>query len=222
MKKKLFLSIFIIIQTFFTVYSKVDFTSDGVIFSLKDKNYKSVSIAGSFNNWSSTENILQKNNDMWTTSVKIGFGKYQYKFVIDNGDWIIDPENESIIKDGNFDNSYFEYNSKSITAELEKSNIDKSIKDIPIEEKLDVTYFSFIDKEAKSISVTGEFVKWKTDVFNLTDHDGDGKWEGSYYIEPGKYTYFFIVNQSKWYSDPQALEFEEDGFGGKNSVLIVR
>ena len=150
----------------------------------------------------------------------MGFGKYQYKFVIDSKDWIIDPENPSIVKDGNFDNSYFEYSKDNIPEK--QISEEKKIEEKKIEEKLDVTFFSFVDKAAQSVTVTGEFNKWNKESFSLNDHDGDGVWEGSFYIEPGRYTYFFVVNNSKWYSDPKASEFEDDGFGGKNSVIIIK
>jgi len=31
----------------------------------------------------------------------------------------------------------------------------------------------------------------------------------------------FVVDGARWVADPAALAFEDDGFGGRNSLLIV-
>jgi len=54
---------------------------------------KNVSLAGTFNNWST--NSLKMNKDdkgVWRVKLKLKPGCYEYKFVID-GKWMTDPEN---------------------------------------------------------------------------------------------------------------------------------
>jgi hypothetical protein len=58
-----------------------------------------VSVAGTFNNWSPTSNLMQSENGMWTTSISLAPGKYQYKFVVD-GRWMNDPKNPESVDDG--------------------------------------------------------------------------------------------------------------------------
>ncbi len=54
----------------------------------------SVYVAGSFNGWNSTANPMTKNGNKWSVTVPIAnYGQYEYKFVIDGKDWIIDPAN---------------------------------------------------------------------------------------------------------------------------------
>lgn len=67
---------------------KVDYT-----FQLKDdkKQYHSVQVAGSFNDWTPSENFMLEDNE-WRYSVKLSPGKYQYQFVI-NDEWLLDPQN---------------------------------------------------------------------------------------------------------------------------------
>lgn len=52
----------------------------------------SVSLAGTFNNWSKDAMPLKKTGDnVWSTTISLEEGSYQYKFVIDGTRWIADP-----------------------------------------------------------------------------------------------------------------------------------
>ena len=50
----------------------------------------------------------------------------------------------------------------------------------------------------------------------------DGIWSLIKNIEPGRYQYKFIVDRNSWFTDPNALETADDGYGGKNSIIIVK
>jgi 1,4-alpha-glucan branching enzyme len=72
----------------------------GVSFTFVEPNAKAVSVAGQFNNWNAKANPLIKDaNGIWTATVPLKPGKYQYKFVID-GDWRLDPANSETQDDG--------------------------------------------------------------------------------------------------------------------------
>lgn len=58
-----------------------------------------VSIAGSFNNWTPNNFDLSNISGMWTKSIKLKPGYYYYKLVVD-GNWIPDPDNSDKINDG--------------------------------------------------------------------------------------------------------------------------
>ena len=74
-------------------------TKDGVKLTLTDPNASSVYLAGSFNNWSQTDDMMKKDSSgNWTITKKLSPGKYQYKFVSD-GNWIVDPENPNTADD---------------------------------------------------------------------------------------------------------------------------
>jgi hypothetical protein len=69
-------------------------TPDGVVFNYKaeGKNRK-IYLAGNFNNWNKEDpNYLLKDDDgdgIWSITVKLGPGSYQYKYVIE-GKWTQD------------------------------------------------------------------------------------------------------------------------------------
>src|SRR5690242_20154104 len=50
-----------------------------------------VSVAGTFNNWSMTANpMVDRGGGVWTTTVTLPEGIYQYKFVVNGTDWKTD------------------------------------------------------------------------------------------------------------------------------------
>ncbi|MBI5206569.1 MAG: isoamylase early set domain-containing protein [Candidatus Firestonebacteria bacterium] len=72
----------------------------------------------------------------------------------------------------------------------------------------------------ETVSVVGDFNGWDVNSFKL-QYKSDGIWEGVFPIKPGKYEYMFVINGEKWIPDPKAREYKEDGFGGKNSILVL-
>jgi 1,4-alpha-glucan branching enzyme len=64
-----------------------------VSFSVRAEAGKSVYLSGSFNQWDPTgKKMLDKKKEgIYTTTIKLAPGEYQYKFVID-GTWCADPE----------------------------------------------------------------------------------------------------------------------------------
>ena len=56
---------------------------------------KSVSVAGSFNNWSKQANLLQhRGNGVWEVSLPLEKGVHLYKFVVNNNRWLNDPASD--------------------------------------------------------------------------------------------------------------------------------
>ncbi|OQW30086.1 MAG: hypothetical protein A4E19_11060 [Nitrospira sp. SG-bin1] len=52
----------------------------------------SVSVAGDFNGWNPAQTPLQKSDGgMWTATIPLKPGRYQYMFVIDGKQWMADP-----------------------------------------------------------------------------------------------------------------------------------
>ena len=51
---------------------------------------------------------------------------------------------------------------------------------------------------------------------------GDGIWSIQKQLPVGRYEYKFVVDRNSWFTDPNALESIDDGYGGKNSILIVK
>ena len=63
----------------------------------EDRGAAQVSLAGTFNSWSTTELPLRKNrNGVWTRRLSLTPGRYEYRFVVD-GSWTSDPEAEQSV-----------------------------------------------------------------------------------------------------------------------------
>jgi anti-sigma factor RsiW len=75
--------------------------------------------------------------------------------------------------------------------------------------------------EARRVAVAGTFNKWNTDADVLTKGE-NGLWTINIPLEPGAYTYMFVVDGKAWVVDPKAQAYDDDGFGGRNSVMRVR
>ena len=79
-------------------------TPDGVVFNYKaDGRPSKLFLAGSFNDWNpANEKYLLSDDDgdgIWSITVKLPPGTYQYKFVVD-GNWTKDPSSPSDAPDG--------------------------------------------------------------------------------------------------------------------------
>ncbi len=72
-----------------------------------------------------------------------------------------------------------------------------------------------------AVSVAGSFNAWSATANPLADPDKDGIWSAVLDLPPGRVTYKFVVNGDQWMTDESAADFESDGFGGQNSVLVV-
>jgi 1,4-alpha-glucan branching enzyme len=72
----------------------------------------------------------------------------------------------------------------------------------------------------QSVSLAGEFNAWDTAADPLS-RQPDGTWALSKPLAPGRYAYKFVIDGSTWKEDPTATETVDDGYGGKNSVVVV-
>jgi len=75
-----------------------------VEFSLRisDNKAHTVAIAGDFNNWDPQANILEdlEEDGIWTGTLKLEPGRYEYMFVMDGEKWFPDPNALRYVKDG--------------------------------------------------------------------------------------------------------------------------
>lgn len=70
-----------------------------VTFEFSAPAAKTVSVAGTFNNWSQDANPMRVQGGGWTATIEVPVGRHQYKFVVDGSSWRLDPSAKSI-KDG--------------------------------------------------------------------------------------------------------------------------
>ncbi len=75
-----------------------------VQFSIKLNDSKAhiVAVAGDFNGWNPQANLLEDpdGDGIWTGTLKLEPGKYEYMFVLDGEKWIPDPNALRYVKDG--------------------------------------------------------------------------------------------------------------------------
>ena len=75
-----------------------------VQFSLRigDSRAHTVAIAGDFNGWNPQANILEDpdGDGIWTGTLKLEPGRYEYMFVLDGEKWFPDPNALRYVKDG--------------------------------------------------------------------------------------------------------------------------
>ncbi len=65
----------------------------GIRFTISAPSANSVAIAGSFNNWDPHRNMLSPSGDrsIWSITLPLSPGEYEYLFIIDNKTWMPDP-----------------------------------------------------------------------------------------------------------------------------------
>lgn len=73
---------------------------------------------------------------------------------------------------------------------------------------------------ASSVDVAGDFTNWQPTIA-LQDPDGDGVWTGLVPMSPGIHQYMFVVDGTRWVTDPGAARHVDDGFGHLNAVVAV-
>ncbi|HEX9191849.1 MAG TPA: zf-HC2 domain-containing protein, partial [Candidatus Deferrimicrobiaceae bacterium] len=75
---------------------------------------------------------------------------------------------------------------------------------------------------AQKVSVTGDFNGWDVDGVPMQAAGKPGMWTTELRLPPGVYSYNFIVDGEILLPDPNAPNQMPDGYGGTNSLLLVR
>jgi len=79
----------------------------------------------------------------------------------------------------------------------------------------------FTAPQAASVTIVGDFNGWDPLRTQLVRAGHEGLWRARLTLAPGVYQYSFVLDGTAWVSDPLAKSMLDDGFGGKNSVIIV-
>lgn len=153
---------------------------------------RKVILAGSFNNWSENELVMDKTPTGWQLPYVLAAGNYEYKFIVD-GRWMIDPANPFTSGSGNTQNSFIAL----------KANHVFELSKFP---------------GAQTVIVTGSFNNWNRQGYRMVKEAE--KWILPIYLQPGKYTYKFI-DDGNWIPDPANQLFEQNEYNTNNSVLWI-
>ena len=75
--------------------------------------------------------------------------------------------------------------------------------------------------DASNVEVIGSFNQWTPNGFRMHWDERRGLWVLSVPLERGRYEYAFLVDGKTILPDPKAVMQQDDGFGNKNSILII-
>ena len=75
---------------------------------------------------------------------------------------------------------------------------------------------------ARNVAVTGDFNDWNVDGVPMHAAGKPGLWTAELQLPPGAYSYNFIVDGEILLPDPNAPNQMPDGYGGTNSILLVK
>lgn len=144
---------------------------DVVIFTLHGyKNAARVRLAGSFTNWQHNAFPMTKTDDGWEVRVQLAPGAYFYKFILNEWDWMTDPDNQLSENDGRGNvNSVFYVTNKRIELKGYQS--------------------------AQDVRLIGSFNNWSKKANNaLQMTKMPGGWYINLYLEQGTHNYEFLVD----------------------------
>lgn len=190
---------------------------------------RTVSVAGSFNNWTVDATPLQDptGGGIWEAVLDLAPGTYQYKFVIDGSQWKTDETATESTDDGfGGKNSVLNVAGSTMTVGLKAGASPKPVKDggpTPAAGATTSVTFRYqpVIGGVNSASVAGSFNGWDATKNPMSDPDKDGVWEATVLLPAGKTEYKFVVNGDQWFVDDFAPDSAPDGLGGQNSVVIV-
>lgn len=81
------------------------------------------------------------------------------------------------------------------------------------------TRFVYVDDDARSVSVAGDFSQWKPISLSPRTVSGKTVWTGLVRVRRGEHEYQYVIDGEKWVTDPLAPVKRDDGFGAQNAVL---
>lgn len=164
-----------------------------VTFFLRNNNKaQNAMLAGSFNDWNPGSLTMIRTDSGWVAPVKLGPGKYWYKFIID-GNWTVDKDNARVENDGmGNDNSVFY-----------KPNI--------------VFRLNGFDN-SKKVYLSGSFNHWEPRELQMIKTTSG--WHLPLYLAEGTHTYRFVTD-GQWITDPENKDRLPNEFNDFNSVIRI-
>lgn len=176
----------------------------------------SVSVAGDFNNWSTTANPMTKGADgVYTATVDLSEGDHAYKFVVDNA-WMNDPS-----ADPKLDKPDGQGGSNSVVhvGGAAADAAAKPVAAVPAGSAAHVFHFTPAagTRAATKVFVAGDFNDWST-TSNPMDRAADGSYSATVVVTSGVHHYKYVIDGT-WTPDPAADASlnADDGNGGQNS-----
>lgn len=79
--------------------------------------------------------------------------------------------------------------------------------------------FELSAPQARRVHLAGDFNRWEPEAVPLVRR-ADGTWSVTVPLNVGEHRYQFVLDGSMWVPDP-STDAVDDGFGGRNSVIVV-
>ena len=79
--------------------------------------------------------------------------------------------------------------------------------------------FSLTSPDAKEVILMGDFNRWNPKKHPMKK-DGNGVWEKTTMLFPGRYEYRFLVD-NRWENDPENNQTCLNRLGTKNNFIVV-
>jgi AMP-activated protein kinase-like protein len=96
-------------------------------------------------------------------------------------------------------------------------------KGAPVQDTVFVTRFVVAAPGAKQVALLGDFNDWKRQQTLLKPVKNEqGLWSVDVQLQPGVYSYAFLIDGKEWKADPRAPRKLGDDFGQPTSVITVR
>ncbi|MGA1845267.1 MAG: glycogen-binding domain-containing protein [bacterium] len=73
---------------------------------------------------------------------------------------------------------------------------------------------------AERVSIAGSFNHWDPTTHVLSENT-EGEWRIVVPLPKGRYQYMFVIDHTVWIPDPGSELTIRDGFGHRNSILVV-
>jgi alpha-amylase len=197
----------------------------GILFSYWPKiAVRSVHLAGDFNDWDIAAAPMsdEDGNGIWTVTLPLPRGRWEYKFVVDGGTWVTDPHAHDVNYQ-NFNNGVvYVGQAPPLGAKLRRSDLpwveDQDLAPHPVEGGVLFSYKA--PKGSRSVHLAGEFNGWSMTATPMADEDDDNLWRTWYPLRPGRsYEYKFVVDGHQWVTDPNAPETNPANYN--NGVVYV-
>lgn len=74
---------------------------------------------------------------------------------------------------------------------------------------------------AERVTLVGDFNDWDPIATPMRCEAAADRWSVSLPVSRGRHLYGFVVDRKRWLPDPAAPLAPEDGFGARNSVILV-
>ncbi len=208
-------------------------TDGGILFQCSAPDASAVYLAGDFNSWAENVNGVISDakykldgpdaNGVWQKTVTLTPGAHKFKFNIGGTveGWLA-PEWAPHDAEGNALITIADDGSVSSAAPAAAT-------ETPAEKSADASgqkvTFHFTAADASTVYLAGDFNTWgenKDGVVSkpeaaMTKGEG-GVWEKEMTLSPGRHSYKFVVDGSRWENDPNTPEKDAQG----NSVVEVK